>query len=856
MMLPAAAADLAHSLAEIAETARETASRAAQLWLIIRGSAETDPAAAALIGLGRVIANEFPQSAARRIALDPGLRPQAMLDALLEEVSRSDGEPEIAWTERGRFVPRLTRGPTPSAAAAPPGVRLALSEPGFLDSLRWREMLPMAPGPGEVAIEIHAAGLNFRDVMWAMGLLPDEALIDGFAGPTLGMECAGIVTAIGEGVDHVAPGDRVMAFAPACFASHTVTRAHCVAPMAPGTAFAAAATVPVAFLTVIYALGRLARLAAGETVLIHGGAGAVGLAAIQYARHRGATVIATAGSEIKRTVLASIGVEHVLDSRSLGFVDEVMALTGNQGVDVVLNSLGGEAMERSLGLLKPFGRFCELGKRDFYLNTRIGLRAVRHNISYFAIDADELVVRHPGVTGEIFDELRRLFETGALCPLPYVAYPFAEIVDAFRLMRASGHLGKVVLLPGSALGPIERPPHSFEARGDRSYLVTGGLSGFGLATAEWLVRSGARHLALIGRRGSATPGAADAVALLEAQGALTVEVLACDVADVGALESSLCQVRATMPPIGGIVHAAMVVEDGLVATLDRGGFERVLRPKIDGAEALDRLTRHDPVELFLLYSSATTSLGAPGQASYVAANCALEALARRRQKAGLPALAVAWGPIADAGYLAERPEARDALARRLGAVPMAAATALAQLPALLASGMAVANLAEVNWGVGKSFLPILAEPMFGRLVAGAVTQGGGDLAATLAGKSPEAAKEIVLGLLLDEVSAILRVARSKLDPARPLSDIGMDSLMAVELKIALERRLGVEIPALLLNDSVTLASMAARIAQGFGAAPREDATVYMRHETSSEDEADRLSEQLRADSLEAVGGSE
>jgi acyl carrier protein len=300
----------------------------------------------------------------------------------------------------------------------------------------------------------------------------------------------------------------------------------------------------------------------------------------------------------------------------------------------------------------------------------------------------------------------------------------------------------------------------------------------------------------------------------------------------------------------------MVVEDGLVATLDAAGIDRVLRPKLVGAENLDRLTRQDPVELFLLFSSATTLLGAPGQGSYVAANMALEALARRRQAEGLPALAVAWGPIADVGYLADHPAARDALARRLGAVPLASAGALASLPALIASGLPSVTLAEVNWGAGKGHLPILNEVLFEGVAAQAEARGATvDMAELLAGKSPEEVKEIIQGLLLDEVAGILRVARGKLDPNRPLSEFGMDSLMAVELRIAVERRLGVEIPALMLNDSVTLSVMATRIARSLGDSAQggEDVSVMIRHETADESEAASLAETLLPDREAAMG---
>ncbi len=233
--------------------------------------------------------------------------------------------------------------------------------------------------------------MNFRDVMYAMGLLADEALENGFAGPTLGLEVAGRVSRCGSAVSQFAVGDDVLAFAGASFASHVVVPARAVSKMPARWSYAEAATVPTVFFTVWYALAHLAHLRPGERILIHGAAGGVGIAAIQVARHLGAEIFASAGSDSKRDFVALLGADHVLDSRSPHFDQVVRDLTGGEGVDVVLNSLSGEAIQRNLRALKPFGRFIELGKRDFYENTAIGLRPFRNNISYFGVDADQLM---------------------------------------------------------------------------------------------------------------------------------------------------------------------------------------------------------------------------------------------------------------------------------------------------------------------------------------------------------------------------------------------------------------------------------------------------------------------------------
>lgn len=829
------------TVAQLVAATRERA----RLCLVTEDAQQTAGAStrndAALWGLGRTLANEMPQLNCRLVDLSSQLTAAEAARYLADELLAPDGEREIVATSHGRHVLRLRRG-TSAASPTPAGpVRLVVDTPGRLDSLRWEPLVSRAPGAGEVAVAVHTADLNFRDVMWALDLLPEEALLDGHAGPTLGLACGGTVTAVGAGIDDFKPGDRVLAIAPATLSSEVVIGAHTVAHLPDGLDFTAAATLPVAFVTVIYALGHLTQLKPGERVLIHGGAGGVGLAAIQYALHCGAEVIATSGSPTKRAFLRELGAHHVFDSRDLAFVDAVRQLTNGKGVDVVLNSLSGDAMEQSLALLKPFGRFLELGKRDFFAGTRIGLRPLRHNISYFAIDIDTLAVERPDVATAIMRQTIDLIETGALRPLPYRRFSRAEVGDAFRLMQASGHIGKIVIDMAEPERPALRPAAQsarFAVRGDGTYVVAGGLAGFGLATAEWLASQGARSLALLGRRGAATPGAADALVRLMAAG-VDARAFACDVADAAALDETLAAIRRDMPPLKGVVHAAMALDDALLADLNATRLSHVMTPKLNGAQNLDRATRGDPIELFILYSSATASFGAPGQGSYVAANAALEGVARHRRSQGLPAMVVGWGPISDAGYLASHADARDALARRLAANPMPARQALAALPDLWNSGEIVVDYASVRWDAARSLLPSLTSPTFAEVVGVGGGDTGRDVRERLAGASPDERKDIILGVLVEEVARILSASATSLDPHRSVAELGMDSLMAVELRLALEGRLGFNLPMLSLSQQTSLAMIAANLARGFadGVAARPDILAAAQHyETADADD--------------------
>jgi phthiocerol/phenolphthiocerol synthesis type-I polyketide synthase C len=751
----------------------------------------------------------------------PGERARMLAD----ELAAASDETEIVWTRQGRHVLRLRPGLPPCWARSSDVLGLTTMQNAGRVTPGWEIKIPRSVGPGEVEIEVHASGLNFRDMIWATGLLPEEALIDGFAGLTYGLECAGVVRALGPGVANLAVGDRVMAFAPASLSTQVVTIAEAVAPIPPEMSFAEAATIPVTFVTVAYALGHLAKLAPGEHVLIHAAAGGVGLAAIQYAKERGAIVTATAGSELKRAFLKLAGADYVLDSRDLTFSDAVREVTGGQGVDVVLNSLSGEGMERSLEALKPFGRFLELGKADLYLNRRIRLRPFRHNISYFAIDIDQLPVSRPDLARSLLAEISASLFNGKIRPLAHRVFSFAEIEDAFRLMQSSGHIGKIVLLPADNSGVRLRQAPEFRLRRDGTYLVTGGIDGFGYECARWVVAHGAGSIALVGRRGRETPSSASRVAELEAAGA-EVRVYRGDVTDCGSLATVLDAIRANQPPLRGIVHAAAAISDALVSEIDLGRVAAIIQPKLGGALALDALTRQDPIELFLLFSSATTLVGAPGQGAYVAANMALEALARRRRAEGRPALAVAWGPIADAGYLAERPEALASLVRRLGARPVPAAEALLGLSALVASGLPTVAFADANWSEARRFLPSLATPLFSELRAKSSPSAADEpLAERLGSLDPEAALLLLKTVIAEEAATILRLPAEGIDQLRPLSEIGMDSLMAVELRLALESRLRVDLPLVTLSEGTSVASIATRLAGMVATAAKDDRVV-------------------------------
>jgi acyl transferase domain-containing protein/NADPH:quinone reductase-like Zn-dependent oxidoreductase/SAM-dependent methyltransferase/acyl carrier protein len=760
-----------------------------------------DPSQAPLWGFGRVLANEHPDLAPHMIDL------QAALDAssaalLADELLRGDAEVEVLLTAGQRFVNRMQ--PTPLTAYAAETAardnldqapfRLDMAAQGGIDSLYLKAIERTPPAAGKVELRVHASGLNFRDVLWTMGMLPEEAVEYGFSGATIGMECAGEVVAVGAGVINVAPGDRVVAFASSTFGSHVVTDAGAVSKLPDGIGFAEAATIPTTFLTAYYALDELARLRRGERILIHGAAGGVGLAAIQIAQARGAVVFGTAGSDEKRRVLRLLGVDHVLNSRSLDFADDVMRLTGGQGVDVVLNSLAGEAITKNLQILRPFGRFLEIGKRDFYANSRIGLRPFRNNLSYFGIDADTLLIERADLAQRVFAEVMALFADGTLRPLPFTPLPVTRASEAFRLMQQSRHIGKIVLtMETDAVAPVPAVRAKPRLRKDATYLVTGGLGGFGLATAKWLVEQGAGALALVSRRGVTTDEARDGIAVIEAMGA-TVRGFAADVANPADVARVMAAIDAEMPPLRGVVHAAVVLDDGPIGKLDGERLRRVFGPKIAGAWNLHEATKNRALDYFVLYSSGTTVVGNPGQANYVAANLYLDALAQYRRSQGLPALAVAWGAIKDVGILARNVGVEEMLQNRTGLGALPASEALIDLGRLMAVDATRASVAQFNiQRLGTllpgtrtpRFLPMASDSMVATLTAATET-----LASVIAATPAAERRGVVIARLREHVGRVLGTGAGQIDPARSLSEMGLDSLMAVELAESLEQDVG------------------------------------------------------------------
>ena len=845
-----------------------------RLVLVTRGAQAVEAEAfaaevaqAPLWGLGRTLAIEHPELECTRVDLNPTLEVDEPL-SLWRELVASDGEDQVALRQQGRYVARLVRSslganedPSAPPALEPAGERpyqLGIHEPGVLERLALREAERRPPGPGEVEIQVEAAGLNFLDVLVALGALPDDAAGAGPGGPRLGSECAGTIVAVGEGVTNLQPGQEVFGLAPGSFSSFVTTQSALVVPKPAGWSFQQAAATPIAALTAYYALVYVGRLRKGERVLIHAGAGGVGMAAIQLAQHLGAEVFATAGSEEKRSLLRSLGVRHVMDSRSLQFADDVLRATGGEGVDVVLNSLSGEFISASLKLLRDHGRFVEIGKRDYYEDQKLGLRPFLRNLSFSLVDLRAMLFQRTEFIGSLLGEIMGLFEASAFRPLPCRVFPISRAAEAFSTMAQARHVGKLVLElrdPDAQIVAAAKKRSRPALSADRSYLISGGLGGLGLSVATWMVREGARHLTLVGR--SRPSAAAQAtLAALENAGA-TVRVALADVSNRADIERVLAEIERGSPPLHGVVHAAVVLEDRTALELSGEAFDKVLAPKVQGAWNLHVLTRGMPLDFFVMYSSAASLLGSPGQGNYAAANAFLDALAHHRRKLGLPGQSINWGAFSEVGLAAAQENRGERLSYR-GIGSLSPAQGVDVLGRLLAGKHAQIGVLDLNLRQWLQFYPSAARmPVFSELLregnqAKPGAKGASRFRETLAKAAPGERAAIIEKHIGEELGRVLRLPAAKIDRRTSFNQLGVDSLMSLELRNRLEASMGLKLSATMLFTYPNLASLAEHLLESMKLAAGPDSPPARKEDSEIPPDLQETVEALDKDALMAL----
>ncbi len=774
-----------------------------RLWLITRGAQPglgeaPDVRQAPLWGFGKAVALEHPELRPISIDLDPAPTADSVQD-LLQAVLAA-GADHLMLRGGERYVTRLRRRvqPMPTAPA-----ELAISARGTLDNLVLRSAVRHTPGPGEVEIRVHATGLNFKDVLNTLGMYPGDP-------GQLGGECAGIVVAVGSGVTHLHIGDPVVALAPGCFKTYVVAPAMFVAPKPVNLSFAQAAGLLIANVTADFALRHLGQMKTGERVLIHAAAGGVGLAAVGLAKQAGLEIFATAGSPEKRAFLACLGVQHIYDSRTLDFAAQIQADTHGEGVDLVLNSLAGEFVGQSLALLRDGGRFMEIGKRDHLSAAQAD--ALGRNLAYHVIDWGETARQEPQLIREILETIVASVAAGTIAPPPVRVFSMADAQAAFRYMAQARHIGKVIVIQPNATADSPSPT----IRSDASYLISGGLSGLGLLTARRLVERGARHLVVIGRR---APSAATQAVITELeQVGAHITIIQGDIARREDVLRALD--AAANPPLRGIFHAAGALDDGAISQQNWSRFQSVLAAKIDGAQLLHELTADMQIDYFVLYSSVASLFGSAGQANHSAANAFLDALAHARHANGLAGVSINWGAWAEVGAAAERGVGERASQNGIGSIPPE--QGLAILEQLISQGEPQVGVTPIQWPIflqryaNRSVPPFFAE-FVGALrpsspIAALAAQP--DVLRRLEEAPPQRRRDILLGFVQAEAAYVLALPAAQVDEKTPLSALGLDSLMAVELRNRLGAGLALArpLPATLVFDYPTITAITGYLA--------------------------------------------
>lgn len=739
--------------------------------------AEVDPVPSPVWGLVRVLATEDPGLKVSLIDLES----DGDADLLYQELFSKQPE-EVAYRNGKRLIQRCQRYPL--SQQEPVAVKpakdqdyvLTCERPGTLEALEWTVPQARELEPDEVRVRVSAAGLNFSDVMRALGLYPTEGV--------LGIECAGTVAEVGSAVPDLKPGDRVMGIAPSAFASRVVVKRAFLIKTPEGLSDTEAAAMPLVFATAYYALERVGRLTQRDTLLVHAASGGLGLAAIQLARKAGARVLATAGSPEKVAYLKSLGVEHVFDSRSTAFVDGVMEVTGGQGVDVVLNSLAGEALTGGLSVLGRFGRFLDVTKKDIYNDLRVGLSPFRRGLSYHAIDLEQVINFQPETVQELMQCLSADVASGKVQALPLQTFSYKQAVDAFRCLSQARHIGKVVL---TAEAPDRVQPHWKPGPRD-TYVVTGGMGGFGREVVLWLLRHGASRVAVLSRTPQQHSGFDDP----------RVEAHACDVGDARAVKELFAQ----LGTVKGIVHAAMQLDDVPTLSLTRERLEGVFHAKIHGAWNLHQASLDQPLDFFILFSSNAAWFGAAGQGNYAASNVFLDSLAFHRKALGLPALTVNWGPIGDVGYLARNP-AVAAWLESGGSKMITSAQAMLAMEKALRLNPTQVGVMNADWALLLKAMNGKPVPRFEALLASS-REGGESGLHHLQNLDADERRTALHPVVMAQVARVLGTQPQRIDASASLMDLGLDSLMSLQLRNWVKSTLNVTLPASTLAEQPSI----------------------------------------------------
>ena len=762
------------------------------------------PELATIHGLGRLIGNELPEFQVRLIDFDGDIEPITFNDwtLALQKIYTSKSFAEVA-IRNGRLYKKTMvaseenqeNKTVEEVVFKDQPLKLAVGQYTNLDELHFENTERIAPKEEEIEILIENTSINFKDYLKVSGKISSEALEGTYCEEKVGLDCCGIVTRIGQGVSKFKVGDKVVAFAAGTFQTYATTSIY-LAAKCPDQLKEAESNILTTYATVVYGLEEKANLKKGQKVLIHNATGGVGLAAVNYAQMIGAEIFATAGTEEKRAFLTSMGIEHVYSSRNLDFSKKISEVTNKRGVDVVLSSLPGEMLYQSLSLIAPYGTYLEIGKKDIIDNAPLPMMFFNRNLAYISIDLDRMLRERKDKIEEVLNKVCDYVRLEKLTSLPIKIFKPKEIVEAFKLVDESKHIGKVIIDFKDQYVDVEVQSKKV-VKEDKTYLITGGTRGLGLEIAKWLVDKGAKHLALVSRSGLGNDQVKEDVNKMKL-GGVDVQVYAVDISEKSQVKDLFTTIASTQQPIGGIFHCAMVLDDGFLMDMNEERFRKVLQPKVDGAMFIHEYSRSLSLDYFILFSSISSLIGNIGQANYVAANAFLDTFAHFRKNQGLPATTINLGVLGESGVVA-RSENLEQILEGAGILSFTNKQVLLGLGRILKKQQSQIGFFDLNWkNVAKNF-------------GGSGTNLFHELIKTKANSKEKLSEkqirnleelkafdandqhEYMVNLLIEELVKILKMTKDQIRPDKGINFLGIDSILSVELIRRINENLAIEI---------------------------------------------------------------
>ena len=790
------------------------------------------------IGLGRLMGNEFPNWNVRLIDFEGGndipISTESWKIALAKMNTTKRSFEEIAIREDRLYKKVMGQKQKEDKEKLMKTVPfkdcpLELVTPEFsdLNSLYFRETERLEPKEDEIEILIENAGINHKDYLKVARKISTEAFEGTNSENKIGIDCAGIVTKIGKDVTKFKLGDRVIALSKGAFKSYTTVNEK-LAEKCPTGLDNNESHLIMSYLTAIYCLRDKANLRKDDKILIHNATGGVGLAAINYAKMVGAEIFATTQSKEQRHYLKSIGVKHIFNSEDLEFSNKIPKITDSKGVNVILGSVTSDMLHQSLTVLAPYGTYLDIGKMSAINDMSLSMKIFNKNLSFISVDIDQLTKERPKEISRLLKDIKNYIDVGQLAPLPTKVFSPKEISEAFSFIEDGQYIGKSVIdFKDQSIEVEHQNKMLFKA--DRSYLITGGTKGLGLEIGSWMINNGAKNLVLLSRSGDKDPKIRAKIDRLRNTGA-KIMVFAVDVADEKGMTHVFSEMEKQLPPLAGIFHCAMVLDDGFLLDMNDDRFRKVLKPKVDGTMNLHDLSKNHDLDLFVMFSSLSSLIGHLGQANYVVANTMLDSFAYFRKDLCLPATTINLGVLGQSGVIA-----RDANLKKMvmesGIRSFTNEEVLIALEEIVRKKPTQVGFFDVDWHVlGKSFKSSKTS-LFEELIqenVGLSNQLSEEQSKNwnvLLSLESREQQELVIEVLTEELSLILKMPKDRIPANKGINFLGVDSILSVQLIRAINNRLAVELSPMEFTSGPNLRQLSKIIVEKIMNSPINEVTL-------------------------------